>query len=221
MKNITKIIASKLLFLIFYSSCTKTDITVDSSQIIFSADITSASTSSPTALQLSKDPDFIALNSLNLHILRYAPAANLNTMDKGYLTPAELQQVALNLQFVDSTSFLNTLNAQSVFSLNLRIKYPNLTDAAIAGACNILNPKLPQPCSTCFVTPCYDQFILCSKTANNDYTIGIIKCTVEAIGLGLVFGVGGVVYQLGCGALEIRKLNLARQQCSLNYRSCS
>lgn len=68
---------------------------------------------------------------------------------------------------------------------------------------------------------CGDRFKHCLALGNSVYTAEILGCTAGAIGIGSVtLGVGGIIFQIACGAAALEHLSIMRTGCQLDYNDC-
>ncbi|MEN9697889.1 MAG: hypothetical protein RLZ56_1310 [Bacteroidota bacterium] len=68
---------------------------------------------------------------------------------------------------------------------------------------------------------CGDRLNNCLALGNTVYTAEILGCTAGAIGIGSVtLGVGGIIFQIACGAAALEHLSIMRTGCQLDYNDC-
>ncbi len=72
-----------------------------------------------------------------------------------------------------------------------------------------------------FDNKCGDRLKNCLALGNSVYTAEILGCTAGAIGIGSVtLGIGGIIFQIACGAAALEHLSIMRTGCQLDYNDC-
>ena len=69
---------------------------------------------------------------------------------------------------------------------------------------------------------CLLKYNNCNNQASAVYSWAVLSCTAAALGLGtLTFGIGGIAFQLACGATAYYYLTLQRESCTIDFRGCN
>lgn len=163
------------------------------------------------------DPNYIALDSINYQFVNQIHSnADLHYLlnSSGTITQSQFVYTVKQLGFKDTTAFRDFQNKQIPLQQYLHAKYFSgdtiITFSALGYS---VHPNL---------SPCTAQFTLCMHQASAIYTFRVIDCTGIAVGFGtLSMGIGGLVFQIGCGATAIYYLNQDKDDCRSNYQACS
>ncbi len=152
---------------------------------------------------------------------------------KNYLTSKELNEIQLTevaqySGYSDSRELISVLSKQEELASNLRSEFKNLSNVSIdviQDAMNLVRSSLSvQKYRLLIYNPddlCKRLYDNCNKNASAVYVAAILTCTATAIGVGAATGgVGGVLFQITCGATAYYYLDVQRDACSLNYESC-
>lgn len=203
---------SLFFFLLLTIACQKEQHSVENlKQSVQSSEINSASTST----SMYDDPDYIALNNLSYQLVsQLLPNADLQYLlnASGTISQSQFIYTVKQMGFKDTTAYRAFQNKQIPLQQRLHAKY-------FSGNGSI-SPYV-QPPQGNFANQCQAAYSSCTHAAAADYTFHIIDCTGLAFGIGAVgFGIGGLLFQLACGAYSINVLNEARADCNANYQAC-
>jgi hypothetical protein len=162
------------------------------------------------------DPDYLALDQLSLQLTnQILPNADLHYLLNlnGQITQAQFVYTVQQLGFTDTTAFRTFQKKQIPYQQRLHAKYFSGSNPPPSISMTQVSPMYPDKC-----TAAYNG---CIHTASHNYTYHIIECTGAAVGFAAVgAGIGGLIFQLGCGAYSIHVLNEDRQDCVVNYQAC-
>lgn len=172
----------------------------------------------PTASKLASDADFITLHNVSQQIEQHGDAAALSYIAKGYVTIPEFVKISAALGYKDTLSFRTALKTQANAVARLNAKYSlneKLFDSAIAIR------KSHQIVANVAATPCADAYAACGDRAASAYEWHCNECVGFAFASVAVLGpLGGMIFEVGCGAVAMHTLSLDRAACSADYASC-
>jgi hypothetical protein len=131
----------------------------------------------------------------------------------GTISQTQFVYTVKQLGFSDTTAFRVFQNKQISLQSYLHSKY--FSGDTIPSMSIPLGIAYPNQ-SLCAV-----QYTSCMHQASQTYTFHILECTGRAVSIGAVgFGIGGLIFQLGCGATSIHYLNQDRHDCAAGYKAC-
>jgi len=146
--------------------------------------------------------------------------------DKSELNEEESIKLARLLKFTDTSRLANFLRYTNPLVDTLKQRYCLFTSGdnaqiaqVVLTAHDIVFP--PESETTGRVNSCATRYRNCVRRANAEYTADVIACTGAAIGVGAVTGgLGGVLFQIGCGGAAIWQRREALIGCRDDYEEC-
>lgn len=226
---------SKVISFLRNSSTTYTLRVATSTQDYSDAWDASVSCATPlTVAILKSNSTFINLVNLNKSAylkfdttLKYMSESEYQTFsdrmdylcNKENLDVNESSEIAQMLQFGTSQAMADYANQMNPYVSSLRNQYSQLQDPTSA----ILDTVKKAAYELTYISMfgCLGDWKNCISNANASYTLEIIKCTAEAIGVGeILTPVAGIIFQLGCGGAAINKRRVEIKICNTSYNDC-
>jgi len=147
-------------------------------------------------------------------------------LKKANLNYYEQIQLSNSLGFKTRSDYILFFKIQSSLVNIIRKKYNFLEHFSKNDTQNLLKEVSFNNLSSNYKTlmlenKCDKKFKNCSRLSNIVYTAEVLGCTATAMGIGaLSGGIGGIFFQLACGATAIEHLQAMRTECQLNYEDC-
>ncbi len=151
---------------------------------------------------------------------------SIQLLKKTNLNYNEQIQLSNLLGFKTLSDYNLFLNRQSSLANTIRKKYSFITNFPQNNIQNLLKEVNFNNLSSNYKTlmlenRCDQKFKNCSRLSNIVYTAEVLGCTATAMGIGaLTAGIGGIFFQLACGATAIEHLQAMRTECQLDYEDC-
>ncbi len=164
--------------------------------------------------------------SRNSSLLSKEQARNLLTANT--ITENQLTVLSQYYGFERNSDFIDIFNSQDKIVKQLKVEFQNISTISIdtlqEAIGNIQYNLQYNKYKVSFENPddvCKQIFDNCMKGASAGYIKDILSCTAAAIGVGaLTGGIGGVIFQLACGAASYSALSTARESCTLAFNNC-
>ena len=143
---------------------------------------------------------------------------------KKLISDSEKLKISNALGFENIAQYDLFLITQYELVEKIKLKYPTITKSSNLGSLlqnTIQETRIPKIKALRLDNRCSDRLNNCLALGNSVYTAEILGCTAGAIGIGSVtLGVGGIIFQLACGAAALEHLSIMRTSCQLDYNDC-
>lgn len=179
------------------------------------------------SIEFSTDTLVIHLLNLNTQLIQKMNSS-IDTiypiLRKTIIVSSEKIKISKALGFDNVYEFDLFLKTQFELAEKIKYKYPNITKSSDLNTLlyNALQ-KNHRPKIKAFKLDdrCSDRLNNCLALGNSVYTAEILGCTAGAIGVGSVtLGLGGILFQLACGAAALEHLSIMRTSCQLDFNDC-
>lgn len=179
------------------------------------------------SIEFSTDTLVIHLLNMNTQLIQKMDSS-IDTiypiLRKTIIVSSEKNKLSKALGFENAYEFDLFLKTQFELAEKIKYKYPNITKSSDLNTLlyNALQ-KNHRPIIKAFKLDdrCSDRLNNCLALGNSVYTAEILGCTAGAIGVGSVtLGLGGILFQLGCGAAALEHLSIMRTSCQLDFNDC-
>ncbi len=176
----------------------------------------------------TKDTLVIQLLNMNSQLMNkmYSSIDTIKPLfRKKIISSSEKMKISKTLGFENINEFDLFLKTQFELIKKIKDKYPNITKSSCLNDLlyNAIqkNQRSNIKKSLMLDDRCSERLNNCLALGNSVYTAEILGCTAGAIGVGSVtLGIGGILFQLACGAVALEHLSIMRTGCQLDYNDC-
>jgi len=178
---------------------------------------------------LEKDSSLLELTKMNSILVSNMKPLNEitnNLLDKKTLTRFEKNKLSTALGFKSISEYDLFFKRQSQLLTSINTRFPILKQTSPEKIKTIIEKLIRGPenkniKSMLMDDRCSDILNNCLDQAVTNYTMNILECTAGAIGVGSVtLGIGGIIFQIACGATALRNLSLVQTGCGISYSNC-
>lgn len=188
----------------------------------------------PSAETLSNDGTFIRLLTINSQMIgKISNTSNIKTLvnDGPNLQEEQYNTLWQSMGYENAEEFNEFVSEQVELILILQERYPQLQNSEPSAVSTLISEVLElHPEIINLVAEgsystsdyCTRRWRNCRANASAVYSGEILACTGAAIGVGsLTAGIGGILFQLGCGATALYHLSTMREGCDLDLENCN